>query len=262
MGVLNLTPDSFSDGGRWTDPEVAFERAQLMFEQGAAIIDIGGESTRPGAEMVSEQEELDRVMPVIEAIVERIDCPVSIDTMKPAVMRAACSAGVSMVNDVNALRSEGALEVAASSGVAVCLMHMQGAPSNMQASPKYEDVVEEVGAFLRHRIQACLDIGISGEVIAVDPGFGFGKSLENNLQLLRELESLCQLGFPLLVGLSRKSMFQQICGAPVQERLPASLAAATMAVLNGANIVRAHDVAETIQAVKVAAVLRNMQTLS
>lgn len=258
MGVLNLTPDSFSDGGRWLEMDAARAQARSMLDQGAAIIDVGGESTRPGASPVSEQEELDRVVPVIEKLAASFDCVVSIDTMKSAVMQAACAAGARMINDVNALRGDGALKVAAQTGAAVCLMHMQGEPRTMQSAPCYEDVVEEVGVFLRQRIQACLEAGVSGECIVIDPGFGFGKSLQNNLQLLSELESMCQLGFPLLVGLSRKSMFKQICGAQVNQRLPASLAAATIAVLNGANIIRAHDVAETVQAVQVATIIREL----
>ncbi len=240
-------------------PGAALERALQMANQGAAIIDVGGESTRPGATQVSEAEELDRVIPVIEKIAKTIDCPISIDTMKPAVMRAACEAGASMINDVSALSADGAIAAAQDTGAAVCLMHMQGKPATMQAKPVYQDVLEEVSLFLRQRIQACLDAGISGESIVIDPGFGFGKTVDNNLHLLQEIETLTQLGFPVLVGLSRKSMFKTICGAEVGERISASLAAATVAILGGANIVRAHDVAETVQAIKVASAIRNFR---
>lgn len=257
--MLNLTPDSFSDGGRWMKPGAALERALQMANQGAAIIDVGGESTRPGATQVSEAEELDRVIPVIEKIAKTIDCPISIDTMKPAVMRAACEAGASMINDVSALCAEGAIAAAQETGAAVCLMHMQGNPATMQTKPVYHDVLEEVSLFLRQRIQACLDAGISGESIVIDPGFGFGKTVDNNLHLLQEIETLTQLGFPVLVGLSRKSMFKTICGAELGDRISASLAAATVAILGGANIVRAHDVAETVQAIKVASAIRNFR---
>lgn len=256
MGVLNLTPDSFSDGGRWATPEAALRRALDMIGQGAEFIDVGGESTRPGAQPVSEPEELDRVIPVVERLAAEAACIISIDSMKPAVMRAACTAGAQLINDVNALRAEGAVEVAAQSGAAVCLMHMPGDPRTMQSRAAYDDVLVEVSSYLQTRAEACLSAGIAREAILLDPGFGFGKTLEHNLRLLAGLQALTHLGYPLLVGLSRKSMFGQICDAPVGERLPASLAAATAAVLAGAAIVRVHDVRETRDAVKVAAAIR------
>lgn len=256
MGILNLTPDSFSDGGRFVDVSLACERARQMHAEGADIIDIGGESTRPGAAPVSEQEELDRVLPVVERLAAELDCPLSIDTLKPGVMRAACVAGVELINDVNALRAPGALEAARASGAAVCLMHMLGEPRTMQDDPRYADVVEDVAAFLAERAERCVAAGIALDRIVLDPGFGFGKRLEHNLHLLRELGRLSALGYPVLVGLSRKSMFGQLCGAPVGERLPASLAAATAAVLAGAHIVRTHDVRATRDAVRVAAAIR------
>lgn len=257
--MINCTPDSFYDASRVVDLDKALARASKMAEEGADILDVGGESSRPGAASVSEQEELDRVMPLIERLVAEFDLPVSIDTSKPAVMRAACRAGARMINDINALQAEGALETAAEFNAAVCLMHMQGEPRTMQQAPHYEDVVEEVSDFLRNRVQDCLSAGIAGESIVLDPGFGFGKTLQHNLRLLGEIETLCQAGFPILVGLSRKSMFDQICASSPNQRLPASLAAAAIAVLGGATLVRAHDVAETLQAVKVAATVHNAQ---
>jgi dihydropteroate synthase len=256
MGILNLTPDSFSDGGRHDDPEAACARARAMRAEGADLIDIGGESTRPGAEPVSVQQELDRVMPVIERLRAELDCALSIDTMKPAVMRAARAAGVALVNDVNALREPGAVQAVAESGAAVCLMHMRGEPRSMQQAPTYADVVTEVAAFLQHRIDSCLQSGIAPSSILIDPGFGFGKRLEHNLSLLRGLGRIVALGYPVLVGLSRKSMFGQLCAAAVDERLPASLAATTAAVLAGATVVRTHDVRATRDAVTVASAIR------
>lgn len=256
MGVLNLTPDSFSDGGRWATTEAAVARAREMIGQGAELIDVGGESTRPGAQPVSEQEELDRVLPVIERLHAERACVISIDTMKPAVMHAACAAGAQLINDVNALHADGAIEAALASGAAVCLMHMRGDPRTMQARADYIDVLGEVCAYLRERADASTRAGIARDAILLDPGFGFGKKLEHNLRLLAGLPKLCALGYPVLVGLSRKSMFGQICGAAVGERLPASLAAATAAVLGGAAIVRAHDVRETRDAVQVATAIR------
>lgn len=256
MGVLNLTPDSFSDGGRWSTPVEALDRALDMIGQGAEFIDIGGESTRPGAQPVSEQEELDRVIPVVERLAAEAACIISIDSMKPAVMRAACAAGAQLINDVNALRAAGAVEAAAESGAAVCLMHMPGDPRTMQARAVYGDVLGDVSSFLQTRAEVCRTAGIAHDAILLDPGFGFGKTLEHNLRLLAGLTTLTRLGYPLLVGLSRKAMFGQICGAAVGERMPASLAAATAAVLGGAAIVRAHDVRETRDAVKVAAAIR------
>jgi dihydropteroate synthase len=256
MGVLNLTPDSFSDGGRWATPQAALARAREMLGEGADFIDIGGESTRPGAQPVSEQEELDRVIPVIERLSAETDCVISIDTMKPAVMRVACAAGAQLINDVNALHAEGAIEAALAAGAAVCLMHMPGDPRTMQAQADYGDVLSEIRGYLQTRASACETAGIARDAIVLDPGFGFGKTLEHNLRLLAGLPALCALGYPVLVGLSRKSMFGQLCAATLGERLPASLAAAAVAVLGGAAIVRTHDVRETRDAVRVAAATR------
>ena len=252
MGVLNVTPDSFSDGGRFTDLEAALVQAERMAKAGAAIIDVGGESSRPGAVAVSVQAEIDRVMPVIEAIAERLDVPVSIDTSKPGVMREAVAAGASMINDVCALRREGALEQAAGLDVAVCLMHMQGEPRTMQEHPRYGDVTAEVTEFLAGRVAACTGSGIARDRITVDPGFGFGKTAEHNLELLSGLRRLLALELPLTVGLSRKSTLGKLTGRPVDERMPAGLAAAVLAVERGAHIVRTHDVGPTVDAIRVA----------
>jgi dihydropteroate synthase len=251
MGILNVTPNSFSDGGRFHDPDAALTQARRMVADGAAIIDVGGESTRPGAAPVGLQEELDRVVRVIESVSRELDVLVSVDTMKPEVMREAVNAGAGLINDVLALQAPGALEAAAASGAAVCLMHMQGTPRSMQESPHYEDVVKEVGQFLGQRAQACSEAGIGAERIALDPGFGFGKTLSHNLQLLRGLPSLGG-AYPLLVGLSRKSMLGKLTGRSVEHRLAGSIALAALAVAGGARIVRCHDVAETVDAVRVA----------
>lgn len=257
MGILNITPDSFSDGGDFITPDVAIERARRMVEEGADIIDIGGESTRPGARPVSEQEELERVVPVIQAIASELPVPVSIDTSKPGVMREAVSAGAGMINDVMALRASGALEAARDMGVPVCLMHMQGEPRTMQHNPEYGDVVEDLLRFFRERIQACGEAGIPRERLLLDPGFGFGKRLEHNVALLARLERFSELGLPLLVGISRKSMIGALLGdAPVAERLHGSVAAAVLAVERGAAIVRVHDVKPTVEALKVVQALR------
>jgi len=250
MGIVNVTPDSFSDGGRYASTAQALKHAQQLIADGADILDIGGESTRPGAAEVSEQQELERVLPVIEGL-RGCPVPISIDTWKPAVMRAALAAGASMVNDVNALLADGALQVVAASHAAVCLMHKQGTPQTMQRQPHYEDVVGEVEAFLRARIAAALEAGIARERIVIDPGFGFGKTLAHNLALLRRLERFTGLGVLLLVGISRKSMLGAITGRGVEERLAASVAAALLAVQRGAAIVRVHDVRETVDALKV-----------
>lgn len=253
MGILNVTPDSFSDGGRYLDIDSAFKQAVRMSEEGAAILDIGGESTRPGAEPVSVQEELDRVIPVIERIHAELSLPISIDTCKPEVMSEAVSAGAGFINDVNALRSSGAVETAAACGVPVCLMHMQGDPGTMQEAPRYADAVTEIIEFLRQRIEVCLEIGITSKNILVDPGFGFGKTLGHNLTLLKRLDSFQELGHPVLVGISRKSMIGDLLdGAGVTGRLNGSLAAAVMAVERGARLIRVHDVKETVEAFKVA----------
>ena len=252
MGVLNVTPDSFSDGGLFLARDRAVDHAIRMVAEGAAIIDIGGESTRPGARGVSVQEELDRVIALIEALQQAIAVPISIDTSKPEVMRAAVAAGAGMINDVRALRAPGALQTAAQLGVPVCLMHMQGEPRTMQEDPRYVDVVQEVKEFLRLRSQACRDAGIHAANIIVDPGFGFGKTLEHNLELLRNLGELATLGAPVLVGLSRKSMIAKVLDLPLERRMIASVALAVVAVQNGADLVRAHDVGATCEAVRMA----------
>jgi dihydropteroate synthase len=251
MGVLNITPDSFSDGGRLASPAAAVEAGVRLIEEGATILDVGGESTRPGAAPVSAAEELRRVLPVIQGLRERTSALISIDTSKPDVMAAAAAAGAGLINDVYALRAPGALATAAASGCAVCLMHMQGEPRTMQQAPHYVDVVREVRAFLSARVAACREAGIAPERLLVDPGFGFGKTLEHNLTLLRHLGELAADGTPLAVGLSRKSMLGRLTGRAAGERLAGSLALAVIAALNGARIVRAHDVAPTVDALKV-----------
>ncbi len=251
MGILNVTPDSFSDGGRFLQRDAAVVQALQMEKDGAAIVDVGGESTRPGASPVSLQEELDRVIPVIEILGEKLEIPVSVDTSKPEVMREAIQAGAGLINDVNALRSEGALVQAAALGVPVCLMHMQGRPDTMQQAPRYDNVLDEVQAFLTERIGACVEQGIPNGHILVDLGFGFGKTLVHNLELLHRLGELEKLGCPLLVGLSRKSMLGTLTGREPEQRVAASVAAALLAVERGASIVRVHDVAETVDALKV-----------
>ena len=262
MGVLNVTPDSFSDGGRFADRDEALRQAVSMVEDGADIVDVGGESTRPGADEVDEQRELDRVMPVIEAIVRETDVHVSIDTSKPAVMRAAVDAGAVLVNDVYALRRDGALEAAADLDVAVCLMHMLGEPRTMQASPSYDDVTADVMRFLKAARDRCVDAGIPAERIVVDPGFGFGKTVEHNLELLANLREFTALNAPLLVGLSRKSTLGNLTGRPAEQRQAAGLAAAVMAIERGASIVRTHDVGITLDAIRVAgAVMASERTL-
>jgi len=257
MGVLNITPDSFSDGGDFFAPEKAVQHALQMEAEGAAIIDIGGESTRPGAQPVPEADEIRRVVPVIEALQSRLRVPISIDTQKPGVMRAAIRAGAGFINDVNALRAPGALDAAAECGVPVCLMHMQGDPRTMQNDPQYADVVDEVKAFLQQRLSACEQAGIGRERVLLDPGFGFGKTVHQNLQLLARLEELDRLGQPLVVGLSRKSMIGKLLGLEVGERLPASIALAVLAVERGATLVRSHDVAATWQALQMNTALRD-----
>lgn len=253
MGVLNVTPDSFSDGGRFASRDAALAHAERLIAEGADIVDIGGESTRPGAAEVSEAEELDRILPVIEALRDRSDIAISVDTSKPGVMRAAVAAGARLINDVRALTEEGALQAAAELDTDVCLMHMQGTPGSMQDSPHYEDVTAEVAAFLTARRDACLEAGIAAERIIIDPGFGFGKTVEHNVELLRNLRQLRAIGQPLLVGLSRKSTLGALTGRPVSERLAASIAAAVLAALGGAAILRVHDVAETVDALKIVA---------
>ena len=249
MGVLNITPDSFSDGGAWLTVEKAVAHARQMADAGADIIDVGGESTRPGSAPVSAGEEMQRVLPVIEALRASIDVPVSIDTQKPAVMRAAVAAGAGMINDVNALQADGAVETAAALAVPVCLMHMQGVPETMQQEPDYRDVVTEVVSFLGERAAACEAAGIARGQIVLDPGFGFGKSVGHNLSLLHRLDALVALGYPVLVGLSRKSLIGKVLDLPVDKRLSPSIALAVLAVWQGASIVRCHDVRQTREAV-------------
>ena len=250
MGIVNVTPDSFSDGGQHLQREAAIVHAQQLISDGADIIDIGGESTRPGAQSVGVQEELDRVLPIIEAL-RGITVPISIDTCKPEVMCAAIAAGAQMVNDINALQDAAATNAIAATNVAVCLMHKQGTPQTMQQQPEYADVVAEVRDFLRERIAAAETAGIGRERVVVDPGFGFGKTLAHNLDLLRGLDAFCALGVPVLAGLSRKSMLGAITGQDVNHRVSASVAAALIAVQRGAAIVRVHDVRETVDALKI-----------
>lgn len=253
MGIVNVTPDSFSDGGKYSSVDLAVEHALQLIAEGADILDIGGESTRPGADPVGLNEELRRVVPVIEALSKVTTVPLSIDTYKPEVMRAAIEAGADLVNDICALREDGALEIVANSNVGVCLMHMQGIPQTMQINPQYIDVVNEVKQFLIDRVQACLAQGIASERITLDPGFGFGKTTAHNVALIQHLDSFVELGFPLLVGLSRKSVLGKIAGGDEQQRLHAGLAASVISVMKGAKIVRVHDVKATVDALKVVA---------
>lgn len=250
MAIVNVTPDSFADGGIYASHEAAHAHAKELLAEGADILDIGGESTRPGAAPVGEEEEMGRILPLLERLA---DCgkPVSIDTRKPRVMRAAIAAGAAMINDVDALRAPGALEVLAASNAAVCLMHMQGQPGTMQQAPEYGDVLAEVYAYLRDRVATCRAGGIAEARLVIDPGFGFGKSFEHNLALLRGLDRFNALGVPILAGLSRKGMLGTLTGRPVDQRVHASVAAALAAVARGATIVRVHDVAATVDALKV-----------
>lgn len=257
MGVLNVTPDSFSDGGKFVRLDAAVERGVQMAEEGAAIIDVGGESTRPGAQPVGLDEELRRVIPVIARLRSRTQAVISVDTSKPEVMDAAAAAGAAMINDVRALRGPGALEAAETSGCAVCLMHMLGEPRTMQEAPSYEDVVTEVRLFFEQRVEACLTAGLPAERICLDPGFGFGKTLAHNLQLLRHLSDLSVNGLPILAGLSRKSMVGTLTGRPPHDRVHGSVALAVIAALNGARILRVHDVAATVDALQVVAAVQN-----
>ncbi|HEY6095952.1 MAG TPA: dihydropteroate synthase [Gallionellaceae bacterium] len=250
MGIVNVTPDSFSDGGHHLSHDAAVAHARQLLTEGADILDIGGESTRPGAQPVSVQDELARVLPVIEAL-RSDNAPLSIDTWKPEVMRAAIAAGACMVNDINALQAEGALQAVADSDAAACLMHMQGQPQTMQEAPHYARVVDEVRAHLQHRIAALEAAGVVRNRIVIDPGFGFGKTLPHNLDLLRHLDAFAELGVPVLAGLSRKSMLGAITGQDVNHRVHASVAAALLAVERGARIVRVHDVQATVDALKV-----------
>ena len=257
MGIVNVTPNSFSDGGRFLEPARAIEQGLKLRGEGADLVDVGGESTRPGAQAVGVQEELDRVMPVLQALV-REGVAVSVDTMKPAVMRAAIEAGCAAVNDVNAFREPGAIEAVARAGVDLVVMHMQGTPLTMQAAPHYDDVVAEVGAFLRERAAALEAAGVAPERIALDPGFGFGKTLQHNVRLFRALPALASTGYPLVVGVSRKRMIADLTGGrPAGERMAGSVAAAMLGAQNGAAILRVHDVRETVDALNVWSALRS-----
>jgi dihydropteroate synthase len=251
MGILNVTPDSFSDGGQFVSADAALKHALQMIAEGAHIIDVGGESTRPGARLVSVAEELDRVIPVIERIRAETAVPISVDTSKPEVIHASAAAGASMLNDVRALTGEGALLAARDSGLPVCVMHMQGQPGTMQQAPVYDEVVADVGRFLQQRVDACLAVGIPRERIVIDPGFGFGKTLEHNLDLMRGLELLVALGQPLLIGVSRKSMIGALLGDPERELVTGSVTLALAAVSKGAHIVRVHDVRQTVDALNI-----------
>jgi len=260
MGVLNVTPDSFSDGGLYADIDSAVDQAERMVESGAAIIDIGGESTRPGAKPVSADDECRRIIPVIEALVKRrLNTVISVDTSKSEVMKQAVAAGAGLINDVCALQQGNSLEVAAEIGVPVCLMHMQGEPRTMQQQPRYEDVVGDIGLFLQQRIESCLQAGIDKSKLLVDPGFGFGKTVEQNYILLEGLAEFKKTGLPVLVGLSRKSMIGAILDKQADQRLAGSIAAACYALDRGADILRVHDVAETVDAVKIYCAMKNLE---
>lgn len=257
MGIVNVTPDSFSDGGKFASTDLAVEHALQLIAEGADILDIGGESTRPGAVPVSLDDELGRVIPVINALSKQVSVPISIDTYKPEVMRQAIMAGAAIVNDVRALQEPGALEVVAKSDAGVCLMHMQGNPQTMQSDPSYENVVTEVERFLSERLQAAIAVGINKERIVLDPGFGFGKSTVHNIALIQNLDKLMELGRPLLVGLSRKSVLGAIAGGDEQQRLHAGLAAAVITAMKGAKILRVHDVRATVDALKVVTAIQS-----
>ncbi|MGB1008485.1 MAG: dihydropteroate synthase [Thiolinea sp.] len=252
MGVLNVTPDSFSDGGQFRHLDHAFHHAEQMITDGVAVIDIGGESTRPGAAEVSVEQELDRVIPVLTGIKQRFDIPVSVDTSKADVMAAAIHAGVDMINDVRALQEEGALAACAECDIQICLMHMQGQPRTMQANPVYTDVVDDIAAFFQERLSACAEMGIAAERIWLDPGFGFGKTLQHNVELLKRLDELNKFGLPQLIGMSRKSMIGALLDdRPVDGRLYGSVSAAVIAAMHGAKMLRVHDVKATVDALKV-----------
>ena len=251
MGILNVTPDSFSDGGSYVSHEQALARVEKMLQQGADIIDVGGESTRPGAADVSLTEELQRTVGVIKAIKQRFDCLVSIDTNKAEVMHQAIEAGADIINDVCALTNPGTIEVAARSGLPVCIMHMQGKPRSMQVNPQYQEVVSEVITYLKQRVESCVAAGIAESNIIVDPGFGFGKTLDHNFQLLAQLSEFKQLGLPILAGVSRKSMFGKLLAKPTADLVAASITGAVLAAQQGAHIFRVHDVKETVDALKV-----------
>lgn len=257
MGILNVTPDSFSDGGQFTHLGAALRQAEKLIQAGATIIDIGGESTRPGAPEVSLEEEINRVIPVVKAIRASSDVWISVDTSKAEVMRQAIEAGADLINDIRALQEPGALEVAVKAQVPICLMHMQGQPRSMQHRPNYQDVLREVGEFLRERVKVCEQAGIAKELLILDPGFGFGKTLEHNYHLLAHLESFHQFGLPLLAGMSRKSMIFKLLDKKPADCMVASVTCATIAALKGAQIIRVHDVEETVEAMKVIQMMKN-----
>ncbi|MFA7892841.1 dihydropteroate synthase [Pseudomonas putida] len=259
MGILNVTPDSFSDGGRFSQRDEALRHAEAMVAAGATLIDVGGESTRPGARPVSVTEELERVAPMVEAIHRHLDVVVSVDTSTPAVMREAARLGAGLINDVRALERDGALDAAAATGLPVCLMHMRGEPGTMQDDPHYDDVTEDVARYLQQRMVACADAGIEADRIVLDPGFGFAKTLAHNLSLFKHLEALHRLGRPLLVGVSRKSMIGLTLERPVGERLYGSLALAALAMTKGASILRVHDVAQTVDVVRMIAAVQHAE---
>lgn len=256
MGILNVTPDSFSDGGRFVDIAAALGQAEAMVMAGATLVDVGGESTRPGARPISPLEELERVAPVVEAIARELDVIISVDTSTPAVMREAARLGAGLINDVRSLSRDGALDAASASGLPVCLMHMQGEPGDMQNNPQYENVTREVVSFLRDRLEACVAAGIPHDRVLLDPGFGFAKTLAHNLSLFKHMEQLHQLGRPLLIGVSRKSMIGQTLQREVADRLSGSLGLAVLAVVKGASILRVHDVAETVDVVRMIAAVQ------
>lgn len=251
MGILNVTPDSFSDGGRHNNLDKALQHVQLMLSAGATLIDIGGESTRPGAAEVSEQEELDRVVPVVEALAQRFDVWLSVDTSKAAVITESAHAGAHLINDIRALQEPGALDAAVKTGLPVCLMHMQGQPKSMQQSPHYNDLMTEINQFFQHHIERCVAAGIAKNKLLLDPGFGFGKDLAHNYQLLAHLAELHHFKLPLLVGMSRKSMVGQLLNVPPQQRVIGSVACAVIAAMQGAQIIRVHDVKETVEAMRI-----------
>jgi dihydropteroate synthase len=259
MGILNVTPDSFSDGGQYSQLDAALRHAEAMVVAGATLIDVGGESTRPGARVVSPLEELERVAPVVERIHRELDVIISVDTSTPAVMREAARLGAGLINDVRSLRRDGALDAAAATGLPVCLMHMLGEPGDMQDNPQYQDVTKEVGEFLAERMAQCASVGITADRIILDPGFGFAKTLQHNLSLFKHMEALHALGRPLLVGVSRKSMIGQALNRPVGERLYGGLALAALASVKGARILRVHDVAETVDVVRMIAAVASAE---
>jgi len=257
MGILNITPDSFSDGGRFAQRDLALSHAEAMVAAGATLIDVGGESTRPGARTVSPVEELERVAPIVEAISRELDVIISVDTSTPAVIRETARLGAGLINDVRSLRRDGALDAAVATGLPVCLMHMRGEPTDMQDDPRYDDLVAEVTSFLGERMNVCVAAGIAAEKIILDPGYGFAKTLDHNLSLFKHMEALHVLGRPLLVGVSRKSMIGKVLNKPVDQRLYGALALAAMAMIQGARILRVHDVAETVDVVRMIAAVES-----